>query len=56
VRVTDTGAGIRPGSGGLGTGLSTLRERLDLHFPGHAQLRLSQNMPHGVCAEVEFPA
>lgn len=55
VRVTDTGAGIRPGVGGLGTGLSTLRARLDMRFAGHAQLRLSENMPRGVCAEVEFP-
>jgi LytS/YehU family sensor histidine kinase len=32
IRVTDTGVGLQPTSGGLGTGLSTLRERLSLAF------------------------
>lgn len=54
--VRDTGVGITPGSGGLGTGLSTLRERLQLAFAGQADLRLSEVLPHGVLAEVEFPA
>ncbi|HKQ14381.1 MAG TPA: histidine kinase [Steroidobacteraceae bacterium] len=57
VRVTDTGVGLQvEKSGGLGTGLSTLRERMQLAFGGDAQLRLTEVQPHGVCAEVEFPA
>jgi Histidine kinase len=56
VRVSDTGLGLKPTSGGLGTGLSTLRERLQLAFGGDAQLRLTEVEPHGVCAELEFPA
>lgn len=56
VEVRDTGAGITPGSGGLGTGLSTLRERLQLAFDGDADLRLTEVMPHGVLTVIEFPA
>jgi hypothetical protein len=55
-RVIDTGAGLGLPSQGLGTGLSTLRERLQLAFGADAQLRLSGVVPHGVCAEIEFPA
>jgi histidine kinase/histidine kinase/DNA gyrase B/HSP90-like ATPase len=55
VRVADTGVGLHPASGGLGTGLSTLRERLQLAFGNDAQLRLSEVQPHGVCAELDFP-
>jgi two-component sensor histidine kinase len=55
VRVTDTGVGLQSKSGGLGTGLSTLRERMQLAFGGDAQLRLTEVQPHGVCAELEFP-
>ncbi len=54
--VRDTGVGLQPGSTGLGTGLSTLRERLLLAFDGQADLRLSEVQPHGVLAEIEFPA
>jgi hypothetical protein len=54
--VRDTGVGITQGSGGLGTGLSTLRERLQLAFAGDADLRLTEVLPHGVLVEVEFPA
>ena len=54
--VTDTGVGLRGGSGGLGTGLSTLRERLQLVFAGEARLELTANLPRGVRAELEFPA
>jgi sensor histidine kinase YesM len=54
--VRDTGVGITLGSGGLGTGLSTLRERLYLAFAGEADLRLTEVLPHGVLVEVEFPA
>ena len=55
VRVTDTGAGLHPSANGLGTGLTTLRERLRLIFGDAAQLRLTA-APHGVAAEVDMPA
>jgi len=56
VRVSDTGAGLRQSGNGLGTGLSTLRERLQLAFGGDAQLRVTAQRPRGVCAEVDLPA
>ena len=56
VRVSDTGVGMRPAAEGQGTGLTTLRERLQLAFGGDAHVRLSALSPHGVCAELEFPA
>jgi two-component sensor histidine kinase len=56
VRVVDTGVGLRSGGHGSGTGLSTLRERLQLAFRGDAQLRLSEIEPHGVSAKLNFPA
>ena len=56
VRVIDTGVGLQQTGNGLGTGLSTLRERLQLSFEGDAQLRLSGREPQGVCAELDFPA
>jgi LytS/YehU family sensor histidine kinase len=55
VRVKDTGVGIRQSSQGLGTGLTTLRERLKLAFAGEARLTLSELSPHGVCAEISLP-
>lgn len=55
-RVTDTGVGLKTTGKGLGTGLSTLRERLQLAFGNDAQLRLTEVEPHGVCAEIDFPA
>ena len=58
-RVLDTGVGLQEGtqasSSGTGTGLDNLRERMQLAF-GDAQLRLSGITPHGVLAELEFPA
>jgi LytS/YehU family sensor histidine kinase len=54
--VTDTGAGLRRAIGGLGTGLATLLERLQLVFGGDAQLRLAALHPHGARAELDFPA
>ena len=54
--VIDTGIGLLASGGGLGTGLSNLRERLQLAYHGDASLSLSALAPHGVCAEVEFPA
>jgi hypothetical protein len=55
MRVKDTGVGLKTVSRGLGTGLSTLRERLKLAFGGDAQLTLTEVVPHGVCAEISFP-
>ena len=55
LRVKDTGVGLNAVSRGLGTGLSTLRERLKLAFGGDAQLTLTEVVPHGVCAEISFP-
>jgi len=55
VRVKDTGVGLKTVSRGLGTGLSTLRERLKLAFGGDAQLALTEIAPHGVCAELSIP-
>ena len=56
VRVSDTGAGLRPAGNGLGTGLATLRERLQLIFGPDAQLRVGPLQPRGVCAELDLPA
>jgi LytS/YehU family sensor histidine kinase len=39
-----------------GTGLATLRERLELSFGGDARLTVAALQPQGICAEVEFPA
>jgi signal transduction histidine kinase len=55
IRVTDTGVGLQSETRGLGTGLSTLRERLRLAFGGDASLTLTEIKPHGVCAEVSVP-
>jgi signal transduction histidine kinase len=55
VEVIDTGMGLSPVAGSLGTGLSNLAERLQLAFGGDAELRLSSVEPHGACAELEFP-
>ncbi|HZF31681.1 MAG TPA: histidine kinase [Gammaproteobacteria bacterium] len=56
VRVTDNGVGLATHGSGLGTGLATLRERLQLAFDGDVQLRLTEIEPHGVRAELDFPA
>jgi signal transduction histidine kinase len=56
VRVADTGVGLRPSVQGLGTGLTTLRERLRLMFGDAAQLRLTDNSPRGAVAEIDMPA
>jgi hypothetical protein len=62
-RVLDTGVGLREDAAaagstnsGLGTGLESLRERLQLAFGGDARLRLSALQPHGARAEIDFPA
>jgi signal transduction histidine kinase len=54
--VSDTGAGLQRTGNGLGTGLATLLERLQLVFGGDAQLRLAALHPHGARAELDFPA
>jgi hypothetical protein len=56
VRVTDTGTGLRESQGSLGTGLTTLRERLRLIFGDAAELRLIANRPRGVAVEIDLPA
>ncbi len=56
VRVTDTGAGLRESGTSLGTGLTTLRERLQMIFGDAAELRLVSGVPRGVAVEVEMPA
>jgi hypothetical protein len=58
--VRDSGVGLRPTGGSLGTGLATLRERLQLTFGAAAQLRVDpmfeDGQPRGVLAELSFPA
>jgi len=56
IRVIDTGVGLRPANPGLRTGLSTLRERLELMFGGNARLEIAQQPQGGVSAELEMPA
>jgi LytS/YehU family sensor histidine kinase len=56
VRVTDSGVGLRPSAKGGGTGLTTLRERLELIFGDDAQLHLVSGTPRGVVVEVDMPA
>ena len=53
--VRDSGVGMGKSRGGLGTGLTTLRERLQLVFGDRAQLRVDSIQPRGVVAEVSFP-
>ena len=56
IRVTDTGVGLDQSGSGLGTGLTTLRERLRLLFGDAAQLRLTSGAPRGVAVEIDLPA
>ena len=53
--VRDTGVGLRREAGSLGTGLASLRERLQLAFGAHTHVRISSITPHGVSAQAEFP-
>lgn len=55
-QVIDNGIGMQDAFDNIGTGLSTLRERLQLMFGDAAHLRLDDLVPHGVSAELEFPA
>lgn len=56
ITVGDTGIGFGTEAGGLGTGLATLRERLQLAYGTEARLELRERKPRGVVAELEFPA
>ncbi|HEY0142352.1 MAG TPA: histidine kinase [Thermoanaerobaculia bacterium] len=56
IRVSDSGIGFRAANRGLGTGLATLHERLQLMFGGEAQLNVVAGEPNGVRAELEMPA
>ena len=56
VRVADTGAGVHESANGLGTGLTALRERLQLIFGDAAHLRLVPNEPSGAIVEIDMPA
>jgi signal transduction histidine kinase len=54
--VTDTGAGISPGSsGGTGIGLSNVCSRLSTLYGALASLRVEANAPTGVCATLRVP-
>jgi signal transduction histidine kinase len=55
IRVKDTGVGLKNVTRGLGTGLSTLRERLKLAFGANAHFSLTETAPRGVSAEVSIP-
>jgi hypothetical protein len=54
--VVDTGVGLEHSGDGMGIGLSNLLERLHLAFGGDVELELSALEPHGVRAELVFPA
>jgi len=56
VRVVDTGVGLHQSANGLGTGLTALRERLQLIFGDAARLALKPNGPRGAIAEIDMPA
>ena len=56
VEVVNTGVGLLAGGEGPGTGLSNLRERLQLAYGGNAHLILVPLESHGVSAELDFPA
>jgi two-component sensor histidine kinase len=55
LRVEDSGAGLGASAHGLGTGLSTLRDRLALSFGAGAELQVAAHLPHGTRADIGFP-
>ncbi|MEM7704292.1 MAG: histidine kinase [Pseudomonadota bacterium] len=58
LRVVDNGVGLTPtGSpaSGTGTALANIRARLQALYDGDATLRLLENPPAGVCAELRLP-
>lgn len=56
IRVADTGVGLHQSASSLGTGLTVLRERLQLIFGDAAYLRLTSNDPRGAVVEIDLPA
>ncbi|WMJ68263.1 histidine kinase [Stenotrophomonas sp. 24(2023)] len=56
VTVSDDGAGLAGASPGLGTGLATLRQRLQLLFGDAASLQLQPGVQGGAVARLRFPA
>ena len=55
--VIDTGIGMKAtAAAGLGTGIDSLRERLQHAFDGDAKVELAPVQPHGTVAAVDFPA
>lgn len=56
IRVVDSGVGLHTTARGLGTGLTTLRERLQLMFGSDADVRVTEQESGGVSAELEVPA
>lgn len=54
--VSDTGVGLGASTGGLGTGLANLRERLRLGFGAGATVELLRNEPTGARARMQLPA
>src|SRR5262249_6345052 len=56
VRVTDTGVGLHEAANGLGTGLTTLCERLQLIFGDAAHFSLTNNAAGGAVVEIDMPA
>lgn len=55
VSVEDSGLGLQAQAGSLGTGLATLRERLQLAFGSQARLTVTSRAPRGVRAELQLP-
>jgi Histidine kinase len=56
VTVADTGVGFgRAATGGTGTGLESIRERLKLIYGAEAELRIADNPPHGTCVTIVVP-
>lgn len=53
--VTDTGVGLGRSTGGLGTGLANLRERLRLGFGAEATVDLLPHPPTGTRARMQLP-
>ena len=56
IRVEDDGVGVQNGSGGTGTGLTNVRERLRAVYGADATLRLIERSEGGVCVELSIPA
>ena len=56
VLVRDGGVGLESPGPGLGTGLASLKERLQLAFGDSATLTVAAEEPRGVLATLDFPA